>query len=122
MTRTSKIFALAVVAAILPAGSAASAQSHSEPMSVEVGYADLNLLNDEGVERLDQRLETAINTVCGRTAQTNIALNLNVRRCQRETLADVTPARDSAIEAARTGRRGTVDIARLIVKRHKSGK
>ncbi len=122
MTRTFKFFAFCAAAATLPLSTAVVAQAHDEPISVEVSYADLNLLNDEGVKRLDQRLKSAVTTVCGGSPWANMVMRVPIRRCQKETTANVAPVRDEVVEAARSGRRGTVDIAKLIVKRPKSSK
>ncbi len=122
MTRTQKIIAICTAAVAMPFATHSTAQEYDEPMSVEVGYADLNLINDEGTKRLDRRLKSAVIKVCGGPAWANVSTHVSIRQCQKETFAEVTPIRDEVVEAARSGRRVTVDIAKLIVKRPTSSK
>lgn len=115
--KTTMILAAFAGAALLPA----TALANPQPISVEVGFGDLNLLSDEGVDVLDRRLRHAVVDVCGGELPRVLTLASPMRQCRTETMENVIPARDDAIEAARSGKRGKVEIAKLTVTRRIPG-
>ena len=81
------------------------------PMSVTVGYSDLDLTSKSGVARLDRRLDNAIDQVCGDTRSIlSLTERLSIGACARDTLADIGPQRQAAIDSA-NGRAPTVEVA-----------
>ena len=98
----------------LAAGLPATTVTASDPPNVKVYFADLNLKTDAGVKALDNRLRRAIKSVCGGSPRGGHLENLYSKRCREQTLADVTPARESAIRLART--EGAVLVTQLELK------
>ncbi|HUQ12705.1 MAG TPA: UrcA family protein [Novosphingobium sp.] len=103
MTHTS-LFAL-LLSATLPVA------AHAQQASVQVSYVDLDLTSSSGVERLDNRIDAAVKTVCGdRIGQQPLKTVLAIRRCGRLTRADVATPRQIAIARAR-GQTPSVELA-----------
>ena len=93
---------------LLAVSLAASAQAQEQ--SVRVGYGDLDLASDAGVARFDQRIDVAIEQVCGdRMGQQALSAAMAIRKCSRDTRADVAP-REVAIARAR-GKLPSVELA-----------
>lgn len=84
---------VALTAAVAVPGTALHA---GNTKSATISYADLNLASETGREVLDQRIERAIDKVCGLTTR-NIAMDASVRQCQRTTRADAHKSRDLAV-------------------------
>ncbi len=57
--------------------------------SIRVTYADLNLQSGAGVTTLNRRLSRAISTVCGGQSGTELGRQSIIRRCRRDTRAQV---------------------------------
>ncbi|MDP3677303.1 MAG: UrcA family protein [Novosphingobium sp.] len=90
---------------------ALSASAQAQEVSVNVGYGDLDLTGETGVERLDRRIHDAVEQVCGDPFdQRELRAARASRKCGRESLADVASPRQIAIERAR-GRVPSVEIA-----------
>lgn len=105
----TRIVALAIP--LLVIGTPALADTDQVPLSVTVGYADLDLTSQQGVKRLDRRLDQAIDQVCGDPrALLAMSERISIHACARDTLADVTPQRQAAIDRA-NGRAPTVEVA-----------
>ncbi len=98
------------LAACLPSTAATAADAPH----ATVYFNDPALKTAAGVKTLDTRLRRAIESVCGGSPRGGHLENLYSRRCREETLADVTPARDSAIRLAQT--EGSVLVTQLEVK------
>lgn len=95
---------IAIAASAAAAASFATPAHATETKSVEVSFADLNLRNDEGVARFDRRIERAIDQVCDYDGNLADRLNHNASKaCVRETLANVTPARNAIIDTQKNG-------------------
>jgi UrcA family protein len=73
--------AIAVVAA-LTAVTPAFAQ---ETVSIKVSYSDLNLNSTAGANIFHQRLQNAVEDICGRPDWRDLAGANAVRKCQRDT-------------------------------------
>jgi UrcA family protein len=102
---------------------ALAAPAHAQDLSVSVGYGDLDLSGDTGVARLDRRIDAAIDTVCGNTmGQQPLSRVMAIRKCTKETRADVSGPRQIAIAKAR-GQVPSVELAsagsagKLVVRR-----
>ena len=108
-----KILSALGATALLASPVAAPAQD--EPLSVAVPVADLNLLTDAGVERLDRRIKAAVTKVCGGRIPNNVIDGPPMRECHRDTLASVQPKRTYVITIARAGsptRVASLDVTR----------
>lgn len=106
------------VAAVLSAAALVTPTvSHAEDVrSVTVSYADLDLASGLGQQKLERRISFAAATVCD-LGERNYELDLAAATsaCRMATIADVQPAFEEAVNAAR---RGTVTVggaAALIV-------
>jgi UrcA family protein len=90
MLKTSFAIAAALLAAALtPAPAAANGTLHSHPAQVRVAYGDLDLASAAGRARLEQRLDTAVRTVCGDASLTDLLGQAAVRQCLRDTRAAI---------------------------------
>jgi UrcA family protein len=87
-------------AAIAFSAAPALAQSAAGSNPVAVSYADLDLSTARGVERLDRRIRTAVETACGPTSSADPRGTNLVRHCRAETLVLARAQRDSAIAVA----------------------
>ena len=88
-----------------------SASAQAQELSVSVGYADLDLSSEQGVARLDHRIDAAIETVCGdRLGQQALSKVLAIRKCAKDTRGDVAGPRQIAIAKAR-GQVPSVELA-----------
>lgn len=110
MIKFTHLLAGVALAACLPSTDVTAADA---PRAT-VYFNDLNLKTAAGVKTLDTRLRRAIKSVCGGSPRGGHLENLYSRRCREETLADVAPARDSAIRLARTD--GSVLVTQLELK------
>jgi UrcA family protein len=100
-----KMILAATAAALALSASPALAQDGSAPSHIVVSYADLDLSTDDGARRLDRRIRTAVETVCGPTSDADPAGKNDVLRCRAETLAFARAQRDSALAAASSASR-----------------
>ena len=102
----TKFFALTPLLA-----AALAVPAHAQELSVSVGYGDLDLASDAGVARLDHRIDDAIGTVCGDgLGQRPLSKIMAIRKCAKETRADVAGPRQIAIAKAR-GQVPSVELA-----------
>ena len=98
-----------IIIPLLAASLAASAQA--QELSARVGYADLDLASDAGVARFDQRIDAAVEQVCGdRLGQQALSATMAIRKCSRDTRAGVAAPREVAIARAR-GKLPSVELA-----------
>ena len=97
--------------ALLPLLAAAlSVSAQAQEVSASVGYSDLDLTSEAGVTRLDRRIDAAIEGVCGdHRDQRQLSAALTVRKCGRESWADVQGPRQTAIERA-NGKQPSVEV------------
>lgn len=81
------------LAALGLAGSAVTPTlaNETEKMTIQVQYDDLDLATPEGQQRLDQRLEKAVRTVCRTQSHTGGSriLSLDAKACLAKARADV---------------------------------
>lgn len=96
---------IAFSAAVLTSAVVLAPANAKTPESVEVGYSDLDLRSEAGQARLDQRIDNAIEFVCDHRRNSSDRLFLRTARlCASETLANVTPIRDSIVDAHKRGK------------------
>ena len=90
---------------------ALAAPAHAQELSVSVGYGDLDLTSEAGVSRFDHRIDAAIATVCDDgLGQKPLSKTMAIRKCAKETRADVAGPRQIAIAKAR-GQVPSVELA-----------
>ena len=86
--------------------------------SVRVSYADLNLTTEFDQARLQRRIKYAAVSVCGPADHRDIPFTRAIGVCRSETIADVQPAYEAAVAAARIPSVTVLDSAALIVTAH----
>lgn len=91
---------LARAAAIAAALIAAVPAIASGAKSVKVSYADLNLSSSSDKALFAQRIDAAVERLCGSTDQRELAKALEARRCTAAALESVGPAVELAYRNA----------------------
>lgn len=66
-----------------------------------VSYADLDLGTARGVRTLDRRIDRAVRQACGWASDFDLAGQNDLRRCRKETIAQIAARRSLAIDGAR---------------------
>ena len=85
--------------------------AHAQELTVSVGYSDLDLASESGVARLDHRIDSAIATVCDDgLGQKPLSRVMAIRKCAKDTRAEVAAPRQIAIARAR-GQVPSVELA-----------
>jgi UrcA family protein len=104
---TSGAFVLALAA------SAQSALAQSEPASVHVSYADLNLATDDGAARMLARLQVASSRVCEghRQGMKGVDADAHFQACRRTVLSQSIQQIGAPRVAALYAGRGTTQVA-----------
>lgn len=75
--------------------------AHAQEISVPVDYSDLDLTSASGVARLDDRIDSAVDQVCGETlGQKSLSERLAIRSCVRDARVSVRDPRRFAIDRA----------------------
>lgn len=77
---------------------------HAEDLQAHrqiVSHNDLDLSDEADVRRLDRRIRTAIQTVCGRSFKADPAGKNDIRRCRAEAAERIAAQRDMAVAQAR---------------------
>lgn len=115
MLKTLPAIAALVVAGALVVPTVSQA---AEGNSVRVSYADLNLTTDFGQTSLQRRISIAAAFVCGPADHRDIPFTRAVGECRSATIADVQPAYEAALAAARTPSVTVLDSAALIITAH----
>ena len=69
--------------------------AQAEEASLEVQYSDLDLTTPQGIERLNGRIEAALDKVCGKPAVRDIKVAASQKACREQT------ARTAFVEVAR---------------------
>ena len=87
-------------AAVAFSAAPAFAQETAAPGQLVVSYADLDLRTDRDIRRLDRRIRTAVEEVCGPESSFDPAGKNRIHWCRIETLAVARAQRDNAIAAA----------------------
>ncbi len=68
-----------------------------EPRQAVVQYDDLNLSTADGREILDQRLDRAVEIVCGTVRREPLYMRMVIRKCATTAAKQVAPQRDLAL-------------------------
>ena len=90
---------------------ALSVSAQAQEVSVTVGFGDLDLTTETGVAHFDQRIDAAVEQVCGdRMGQKALSAVLAIRKCAREAQADIASPRQIAIDRA-SGKDPSVHLA-----------
>ena len=99
----------AAAAVMMTAALVVPTVSHAQDVkSVKVSYADLNLASAPGEQKLQSRIAFAAHVVCNMgESSRELDLASATKACRSATLADVQPAFEAAVSAAR---RGTVTV------------
>ena len=105
MNRIAILAALVAASSLTPALAQASAGDPVERVRV----ADLDLSREADVRRLDRRIRSAVEQVCGATSDADPAGRNEARRCRAETRARLAVQRQRAIASA--GRPSRVALA-----------
>jgi UrcA family protein len=107
----------AASALLVPTASLASTVTSSgdgEVQTATVSYADLNLANPAGSNRLMGRMKVAASDLCGSARPVELAEIEANRICVSSALASAKPAFDAAVAAAR-GASVTVTVGASLI-------
>ena len=86
--------------------------------SIRISYADLNLISTPDQLRLQHRIASAAEIVCGVADHRDIAFGQAVGQCRKATIADAQPAFQAAVAASRHPSVTVLEAAALIVTAH----
>jgi UrcA family protein len=89
-------FGLAALLNCIPSTAIAREQGTTE----RVGYADLDLTSQAGIEALDRRLDRAVKRVCGSAAVFPLNGQAQIVQCHEDTWDSIRPQRRVAIAKA----------------------
>ena len=56
--------------------------AQAEEASIEVQYSDLDLTSPQGIERLNGRIEAALDKVCGKPAVRDLKVAASQKKCR----------------------------------------
>ena len=98
---------LTLLAVATTFGAPAFIQDAETAPAAIVHHADLDLTKPRDVRRLDHRIRTALDQVCGTPSSAAPSGTVNVARCRAETARVANPQREAAVAADRDGRRVT---------------
>jgi UrcA family protein len=90
----------------------------AETDSVRVSYADLNLISKFDQAKLQHRIASAAETVCGAADHRDVALGQAIGKCRKATIADAQPAFQSAVAASRHPSVTVLEATALVVTAH----
>jgi UrcA family protein len=76
-----------LAAAALAGGLATPAVAADQPVSVTVGFADLNVADPAGAVALTQRIDSAVDKVCDRPDMRNLKGMIAWEECKSKALA-----------------------------------
>jgi UrcA family protein len=108
MAQLGRLWIAASVALVLPA--VASAQDITitakkmpngyEPVTQVVHLADLNLTTSTGVDEMQKRVTSAVNTMCGPVGPVGVRKSKEYQTCSKYAWASAKPQMDNAVESA----------------------
>ena len=90
----------------------------AETDSIRVSYSDLNLISKFDQAKLQHRIASAAEIVCGAADHRDVALGQAVNQCRKATITDAQPAYQAAVAASRHPSVTVLDAAALIVIAH----
>jgi UrcA family protein len=91
---------LVIPALLLSAGLSLPAQAQDVTRAVPVAYSDLNLRSAEGIDRLNRRLNKAIQNVCSEDMMVYPQARREIRRCMHSKHAEVAALRARVLSNA----------------------
>ena len=94
-------FIAPALAALALAGTATPAVAEEE-RTIVISYADLNLLNPAGLERLERRIRLAVRQVCGMADPGSQFATDLPNNCRKQARLGVNPQIAQAIDRQRT--------------------
>ena len=97
MTRNKLRITIVLFASLATANPVLAGQNDGQIVS----YSDLDLTTAAGQATLDQRLSSAIRTVCGRAFPSDLRAIYQVRRCRSQAIVGVQAQRNDALAQAR---------------------
>lgn len=115
MLKTLPALAATVAASMLVVPTISDA---AETDSVRVSYADLNLISTFDQARLQNRIHSAAEIVCGPADHRDLAFGKAVGQCRTATIADAQPAFEAAVAASRHPSVTVLEATALIVTAH----
>jgi UrcA family protein len=59
--------------------------AQADEASIEVQFSDLDLTTPEGIERLNGRVEAALDRICGKPAVREVKVAASQQKCRKET-------------------------------------
>ena len=59
--------------------------AQAEEASIEVQYSDLDLTTPQGIERLNGRIEAALDKVCGKPAVRDLKVAASQKKCREQS-------------------------------------
>lgn len=95
-----KTLTLAALAATLFAAPALAQSPGTGSQSHVVSYADLDLSSAKGRAKLDRRIRSAVQDVCGTAYSFDVKGKNDVRRCRTELMERLSSHRDIAVASA----------------------
>jgi UrcA family protein len=100
---TRSLIALSALAfSFAVSGNAAMANS-VETVSKAVSYADLNLSTEAGQERLEMRMKSAVNEVCGTPNSRSLEEKIQINKCRQTAMKSAARNMDIAIAKNQNG-------------------
>lgn len=91
---------LVIPALLLSAGLSLPAQAQDVTRAVPVAYGDLNLRSAEGIDRLNRRLNKAIQNVCSEDMMVYPEARREIRRCMHSKQAEIAALRAQVLSNA----------------------
>ena len=74
-----------IVPAIAALSMTIAVPAHSEETTIEVQFSDLDLTTPQGIQRLNGRIETALDRICGTPALRAVKVAASQRKCREDT-------------------------------------
>lgn len=90
----------------------------AETNSIRVSYADLNLISNRDQAKLQHRIASAAEIVCGAADHRDVAFGQAVSQCRKATVADAQPAFQAAVAASRHPSVTVLEATALIITAH----
>lgn len=100
MTRKVTLIVAAIAATLASAVPVTAADNMFDSSSRTVRYDDLDLRNESGRQRLQERISNAVEAVCGHKSERSLAEKMAANRCRAATMAMVQPKYVAAIRTA----------------------
>jgi UrcA family protein len=90
------------IAGTFAGAAGAATRADTNPPVIAVAYDDLDLTSQAGTARLDQRIHSAVASVCGEAAQADLGGKNRVHRCRATARQAAAAQRDHLLAAHST--------------------